>query len=303
MPRWLSYSIISAVFWGFWGFVSKLASNAMAPNLNQILATIGLMPVVFLILWQEKDEEIEVELPRNARLGALFGWATGLLGAFGNLAYYAAMSAGGLTSVVTPLTALYPFFTVLAAMLLLRERLNIVQFIGIALALYAVVALSGGVGGLKQLAQGNLLSGWMGYSLLALLLWGLTGLTQKLACNYISAEQSYVSYVFAFFAVSLALFFTQNLVWNLSAKDWFVGILGGVLLGTGTLTSFIAYRSGGKASIVTVLAALYPALTVLLAVPLLKEKLGVNETIGVVLSLLAGVAIVYEKHPPSELSV
>jgi transporter family protein len=301
VPQWLAYSIISALFWGVWGFVSKLASNAMAPELNQILSTIGLMPVVFLILWKEKDEEMDEENPTDARLGALFGWATGLLGALGNLAYYAALK-GGLTSVVTPLTALYPLFTVIAAMLLLRERLNFVQFIAIGIALYAVVALSGGWGGLKHIAQGNLLVSWMGYSLVALVLWGLTGLTQKLACNYISAERSYVSYVFAFFAVSLTLFFTQDLQWNLSEKDWFVGILGGILLGAGTLTSFIAYRSGGKAAIVTVLAALYPALTVLLAVSLLQEKLGLNETIGVVLSLLAGVTIVVEKRvsAPSE---
>jgi uncharacterized membrane protein len=47
--------------------------------------------------------------------------------------------------------------------------------------------------------------------------------------------------------------------WNLSAREWTLGIAVGLLMATGTLALFAAFRRG-KASIVTPLTALYPLL-------------------------------------------
>jgi uncharacterized membrane protein len=69
-----------------------------------------------------------------------------------------------------------------------------------------------------------------------------------------------------------------------------------VLISTGTLTLFAAYRTG-KASVVTALTALYPALTVVLAVPLFKEGMNLRKIAAIVLALAAGVALTYEKPP------
>ena len=65
----------------------------------------------------------------------------------------------------------------------------------------------------------------------------------------------------------------------------------------GTLTLFAAYRTG-KASVVTALTALYPGLTVVLAVPLLHERMDVRKLIAIALALGAGVALTYEKPTP-----
>jgi transporter family protein len=54
------------------------------------------------------------------------------------LAFYAAM-ARGKASLVAPLTALFPLFTVVGAVLLLKEKLNRVQVLGLAMAVIAVV--------------------------------------------------------------------------------------------------------------------------------------------------------------------
>jgi drug/metabolite transporter (DMT)-like permease len=56
----------------------------------------------------------------------------------------------------------------------------------------------------------------------------------------------------------------------------------------------------GKASVVTTIIALYPALTVVLAVPLLKEKLDGLRTLSVVLALAAGLALSRACHTNSQ---
>jgi drug/metabolite transporter (DMT)-like permease len=48
------------------------------------------------------------------------------------------------------------------------------------------------------------------------------------------------------------------------------------------------------------LAALYPVITILLAVPLLKEKIGPVEWAGIVCALVGGAALAYETKPEME---
>jgi drug/metabolite transporter (DMT)-like permease len=66
--------------------------------------------------------------------------------------------------------------------------------------------------------------------------------------------------------------------------------------GLGNLTLLAAYRNGGKASIVTPLAGLYPAATIPLAILVFKESLGPRAWVGVALALAAGVALAYESE-------
>ena len=39
-------SILTIVFWGTWGVVSKAAMGMMSPLVNQVLFTLGLVPLV-----------------------------------------------------------------------------------------------------------------------------------------------------------------------------------------------------------------------------------------------------------------
>jgi len=134
---------------------------------------------------------------------------------------------------------------------------------------------------------------WMGYALLTLVFWGITGLTQKLATNYISVELSLLFFSAAFIPIAVAILLFQPLDWKISALAWFLAIVGGLLNGLGVLTSLAAFRLGGKASIVTPMIALYPVVTVALAVPFLHEKISHREVAGVVLALVATAALSY----------
>lgn len=140
---------------------------------------------------------------------------------------------------------------------------------------------------------------WMIFALLALGFWGLTGLTQKLSTNEVSAEFSYTCFAAAFVPIGIVVVLTQQLDWRIPTTGWALAILGGVLNGLGSLTSFAAYRSGGKASIVTPLVALYPVVTVFGAVVLLGERIGLRETLGIALALTAAAALSFESQTAS----
>lgn len=135
---------------------------------------------------------------------------------------------------------------------------------------------------------------WLPYALLALTLWGFTGLTQKLSTNHISAELSFIAYSAAFVPLAGIILWLQPLDWNIPAKGWSLAILGGTLNGFGVLTSFAAYRSGGKASVVTPLVAVFPVVTVILAIPLLHDQVGLREVLGILMAFAAAAALSYE---------
>lgn len=135
---------------------------------------------------------------------------------------------------------------------------------------------------------------WLAFALVALVLFGLAGLSQKLSTNRVSSELSMIAFTAAFALITVVIVATQPQNWNFSGRDWFLALLAGALLGFGTLTSFVAYHSGGKASVVTPLGALYPVVTVLLAVLLLRERIDLRTFLGIAIAIAAGLALSYE---------
>jgi uncharacterized membrane protein len=139
MPKWLWYSILTTLFWGAWGVVSKVSMNMMSPMVNQVVFTLGLIPLVFImarskLAWAGRDRW----------RGGTFAFITGILSGIGNVTMFEALSHGGKASTVLPTTGLYPLFTVVAAIPLLREKLNRVQVAGIGLAIIAILLFTTG---------------------------------------------------------------------------------------------------------------------------------------------------------------
>jgi transporter family protein len=296
MPRWLLYSLLALLAWGVWGLVSKLAADRVAPLLNQVLCTVGLLaPALVVFLSRARVHVNRME----SRRGIVVGLLSGLVGALGNLALFAALSYGGKASVVFPLTAVYPLVTVMGACLLLGEQLGWTQLSGIALALLSIAVLNAADASFLAASawQGAMRTRWMAYALTALGLYGLTALLQKVSTSAVPAEVSFISFAVGFVPIALLILGTQALSWKLALGDWLWAISGGALNGLGVLATLAAYRHGGKASIVTPLAALYPVITVALAVPLLRERVGVREITGIVCAVVAGLALSYEKTP------
>lgn len=300
MPKWLLYALATFFIFGVWAVLPKATSFQLSPLTMQLLATIGVVPMAGLFL-ASRDLWVGENLPR----GITYAFVTGVFGNAGNIALLEALKHGGGASIVYPLTGMFPLVTLILARLWLKERPNLIQGIGLILSLVAIYLFSTSPGsdaptaGVVALTSRSAWGSWMGYSLIALLLFGICGVTQKLASTNISTELSAVCWAAGSIPVAAAIFFfMQPLDWNITQRDWIISILWGALVVIGMLASFAAYR-GGKASVVTALTALYPALTVVLAILLFGERLDAWKLAAILLALAAGAALSYERSTPS----
>lgn len=141
---------------------------------------------------------------------------------------------------------------------------------------------------------------WLGFAVMALVLWGITGVTQKLSTNRISSERSFLGFCWAMVALSAAVLLVAHPHWGLGRLVVACSVAGGALNGLGAWTSFRALESGGKASIVISLVSLYPLLTVVLAVLLLGERLTWMQSAGAVTAIAAAILLSLEDAPGAE---
>jgi bacterial/archaeal transporter family protein len=139
LPRWLVFSLLTIGCWGAWGVVSKLASDDVDANTNQLLFTLGLLPLIAVAL---RSSRLAAGAGDVRRAGIGWAFLTGILGGTGNIAFFRALVVGGQASIVVPVTALFPLVTVILALVFLRERLGLLQKIGLALALVAIYLIS-----------------------------------------------------------------------------------------------------------------------------------------------------------------
>jgi transporter family protein len=138
---------------------------------------------------------------------------------------------------------------------------------------------------------------WLLFATIALVFWGVTGVTQKLSTNRISSQLSFLWFAWAMFFISAMLAIIVPIQWHLRPLILALSILGGVLNGLGALTSFAALESGGKASVVISLISLYPLLTVGVAVLFLHERVTMLQACGAVLAIIAAVLLSIEAPP------
>ena len=142
---------------------------------------------------------------------------------------------------------------------------------------------------------------WFLFSAVALVFFGITGVTQKLSTNQISFEASFVWFCVAMILISLVVAFVVPIDFRVSPLLLALAALGGALNGLGALTSFAALEKGGKASVVIPIINLYPLVTIFGAWVLLGEKLRGRQVAGIVLALAA--VILLSQETPQEKTV
>src|SRR5262245_23502645 len=57
---WLFYALLCVVWWGVWGFLSKLGSDRASPQQLQVLFTIGIIPPSVLA-WAQLGFKVETD--------------------------------------------------------------------------------------------------------------------------------------------------------------------------------------------------------------------------------------------------
>jgi uncharacterized membrane protein len=134
--KWFWYSLLAVLFWGAWVLCSKLGTNEIPASTMQFIFAFGFIPVAILVLAMKR-----VKFEKSVK-GISFSLGNGVLAGIGGLTLFAAYRSGGNTSVITAATALYPLITVVLAVLVLRERLNWLQMIGLGFAAAAIIIFS-----------------------------------------------------------------------------------------------------------------------------------------------------------------
>jgi bacterial/archaeal transporter family protein len=89
--------------------------------------------------------------------------------------------------------------------------------------------------------------------------------------------------------VGIGLLIGRRFKLEKSAKGISYAVLNGILSGVGGLTLFAAYHTNSSTSLITVATALYPMITVALAVLILRERFTYIQALGLA---FAGAAFV-----------
>jgi len=287
MRAWFAWSLLALVSWGVWAILFRVIGKALSPTQSQALSTLGMLPIIAVVLFLGRKEP-----GCNPRKGIVVAFTAGLLSGLGNVTYYDALNRGEKAATVVSLTAMYPLVTILLAVLLLRERLNRVQVGGILLSLAAIYLLN-------VSSPAGFFSAWMRYALLPIAFWGITGFLQKLSTDDIAGERSTLWFLLAFVPLSAVILLNQPAGAPFPKMSLAVVALG-FFFALGNLAILLAFARGGQASIITPLTALYPVVSIPLAVVAFHEKILLRELFGILLALGSVTALSWQSAREGE---
>ncbi len=131
---------------------------------------------------------------------------------------------------------------------------------------------------------------WLMYAMLSIVLWGLWGFAVKLATKYMHWYHLYVLSHLVAFLLSSFIVFKEAKAFLSMGKFALYGIVAGLFGTLGYIFFMLALREG-RVSIVVPLTAVYPAITFLLGIFLLKENVEPHNVLGVFLAILGAVLI------------
>lgn len=136
MRDWILPTFGAFVCWGLWSFLPKITTRHIDPQSAIVYEVMGGIVLVAILLTVFKVQ------PVVNPIGIALAVTTGLIGFTGAFFFLTAMSRGPVTLVAT-LSALYPIVSILLAVFLLHETVNLKQSIGIFLALISVFLIAG----------------------------------------------------------------------------------------------------------------------------------------------------------------
>ncbi|MHB1938934.1 MAG: EamA family transporter [Acidobacteriaceae bacterium] len=128
---------------------------------------------------------------------------------------------------------------------------------------------------------------WFWYSMLCVLCWGGWALLSKLGSREIPPETMQFLFTIGTLPVCIALLIARRFKLERSPKGIFYAVLNGILAGVGGLALFAAYHTNSNTSLITSATALYPVITVLLAVMVLRERFRSVQVVGLVFAAIA----------------
>lgn len=128
---------------------------------------------------------------------------------------------------------------------------------------------------------------WFWYSMICVLCWGGWALLSKLGSREVPPNTMQFLFTVGTVPVGLALFIARRGKLEKSPRGIVYGMLNGVLSGVGGLALFAAYHTNGNTTLITSATALYPMITVVLAITILREHFRPIQALGLVFAAVA----------------
>ena len=271
--RSIALALGASLTWGFADFFGPLKGRTLGALRALVYVQLGGLVVIALIVG------IRGKGPEH--LGALLAIPAAVSGTLGLYAYYRGMAVGAM-SIVAPIAGISAAVPVIFG-IATGDRPSLWQWLGIAAALGGVFLAS------REPGKGRREAAGVGLALLAAI--GFGGYFPPMHAAGV-ADFWWASLIFRMTSASVVFGVVAIRRPSLAAPPAQVSIL--AVIGIGDMLGnllFAAASTSGLVSITSVLASLYPIVTVVLARLVLKERVARAQEAGIVLTL-AGVALI-----------
>ncbi len=255
--NWLTFVVIHVTFMGVWGALIEIPEkNGFPPTLGYIVWALVMIPAAIVALINN-NWKLEKDI-RSVLLGTLVG----LLGSIGQLVLFITLKKAP-AYLVFPLLSLTPVITILLAVIFLKEKTGRLGWMGIAIAVVALLLLSyqsSGDGSFESYA-------WMFLAAIPLVAWGTQGYVMRFANETMKAES--IFFYMALSSVILIPFawymtdFSQPVNWGFNGP-YLAGVIQ-ILNAFGALCLVYAFRYGKAIIIAPMTTALSPVITVVIS--------------------------------------
>lgn len=267
--RWLIFALLAALSWGIGQVLIKKGFEHTTPFFNNFLATIfGIIIFIPFALiggvnWQFFPKIIYITLVAEASA----------------LIYYYAAEKGEI-SLTGTLISIYPIFIILLSTVFLSEKVTSLQIFAISIIILGSFLVSKPKKFLLKPEP------WVLWGFIAALIIGFGDFIGKVVLT----KYDLYSFMFAFAVCYVITTFILYLIDKkgrhfpkLNQKKMIPTLSGTFLMEAGVLFFYLGMNSG-KASLVSPVSSAYVAVTVILALIFLKEKITKIQLVGILLA-------------------
>ena len=280
----IAFGLIAALCWGTSDFAAKISSEKIgALRTALFLQYVGGL-ILVLVVAQDIPRVWQFPTATYLTLG---------LGAINAAAAYSLFKGFevGQLSIISPIASSYPALTTVLAVMLLNEQMSETRFAAILAILVGIVLVSVQRRDPKTLDRKRLAVG-VGYAIIAFFALGFTFFALKFVVGELGAFLPvFLVRLMSAIILTGVVVFTPKSRSRGNFPSYFVLI---VLIGIIDTLGNITYNLGilgGAVSVVSTISGLFSAVTALLAFVVLKERLVVHQTVGL-LAILVGVSII-----------
>jgi bacterial/archaeal transporter family protein len=139
---------------------------------------------------------------------------------------------------------------------------------------------------------------WLGYSLLVVLFWGFWAFLPRIAHRTLDTKSILFFQQMGALAATVVFLFAQRLKLQINWRGISWAVLTGIL-GVLGLFCYLQASSRHKLSVVVIMTALYPILTVTLSIVVLRERLTPLQLLGIFFALIAIVLLSWPQEQPA----